>query len=147
MIICGFPGIGKSTLAKSDLKYIDFESTNFDKSNPEWYLDYCECICDLSDQGYTVFCSSHSIVTKTLSRVRKIKIIYPALELYDAWYERVQQRYDNDPSEKNARALKFVKEYLDEGIVSVVENYSNNDNVELVPITDINYKLENIIGG
>lgn len=29
MIICGYPGIGKSTLSKSNSKFIDLDSSNF----------------------------------------------------------------------------------------------------------------------
>lgn len=34
MIFSTYQGIGKSTLAKTNLKIIDFESSCFDKNNP-----------------------------------------------------------------------------------------------------------------
>lgn len=147
MIICGFPGIGKSTLAKSDRKYIDFESTNFDKSNPNWYKDYCNCVLDLNKQGYTVFCSSHDTVTKYLSNKAKISIVFPSIEIKDDWINRVRERYEKDKSEKNKKALAFVESYLEDGINNIYNNFENKDNIILIPIKNINYNLQDYIDG
>lgn len=145
LIICGFPGIGKSTLANSRSDIIDFESTNFNKTNENWYEDYCNCILDLSRQGYTVFCSTHEKVTNFLSTKTKINIIFPDYSLKEEWISRVKTRYEKDPSGKNLRALTFTENYLFEGITSVINNFKDNSNVKLIPIKDINYKLEDIL--
>ena len=66
MIITGYQGIGKSTLARKDKNIIDLESSSFwkyDKSCnsktrcEDWYVYYCQVAMDLSRQGYTVFVS------------------------------------------------------------------------------------------
>lgn len=68
MIITGYQGIGKSTLASKSDKIINLESTCFwkyeedvylnktgNKSRPDdWYVYYCQVAQDLSRQGYTV---------------------------------------------------------------------------------------------
>ena len=66
MIVIGYQGIGKSTLAARNLKYIDLESSNFWFDDPEtkqrvrhsnWYEMYFNVAEDLSRQGYVVFVS------------------------------------------------------------------------------------------
>lgn len=54
MIICGFPGVGKSTMAKFS-QWVDLESTPFKKN---WLL-YAEVAKHMSDNGYTVMVSTH----------------------------------------------------------------------------------------
>ena len=65
MIYVGYQGIGKSTLANKDLKYIDLESSNtfIDGERPKrWEAMYVNFAVCLSKQGYNVFISSHKVV-------------------------------------------------------------------------------------
>ena len=55
MIICGFPGVGKSTLAKFS-NWVDLESTPFEK---DW-VRYAKVAKHMSDNGYNVMVSTHS---------------------------------------------------------------------------------------
>lgn len=44
MIVCGYPCIGKSTVAKQDPMFIDLESSYFKiegRDNTGWYENYC----------------------------------------------------------------------------------------------------------
>ena len=147
-IVCGFPGIGKSTYITKNFiigHWIDFESSNFNKNNPEWYIDYCKCVIDLTRQGYNVFCSTHAPVVKYLSENTKINIVFPSDKIEKDWVERLQKRYDSDSSDKNKRALKFGKEHLIEAINFLKDNYTDNKNINLVEIEIIDYKLEDIL--
>ena len=70
MIIIGYQGIGKSTLANCNLNYVDLESSNFyidGKRADDWYKPYCKIAEHLSQQGYYVFVSSHKVVRDELS--------------------------------------------------------------------------------
>ena len=147
-IVCGFPGIGKSTYITKNFiigRWIDFESSNFNKNNTEWYIDYCKCVMDLVRQGYNVFCSTHAPVVKYLSENTNINIVFPSDKIEKDWVKRLQNRYNADPSDKNKRALKFGEDYLIEAIGFLKENYSNNENINLVEIDSIDYKLEDIL--
>ena len=69
MIICGYPCIGKSTLAKTDLRFVDLESSNFKipgDNTDAWAERYCKVAIDLHHQGYVVFVSTHDVVLKHL---------------------------------------------------------------------------------
>ena len=82
MIIIGYQGIGKSTLAKNSLKYIDLESGNFwinGERDEQWYKPYCNIANHLSAQGYTVFTSSHKEVREELKNSNEIVKIYIGL--------------------------------------------------------------------
>ena len=51
MIIIGYQGIGKSTLAGKDNKFIDLESGNFwvnGERVENWYIPYCQIAEHLS---------------------------------------------------------------------------------------------------
>ena len=54
MIICGFPGTGKSMMAKFS-RWVDLESTPFEK---DWER-YAKVAKHMSDNGYTVMVSTH----------------------------------------------------------------------------------------
>ena len=85
MIISGYQGIGKSTLAGKN-NCIDLESGNFwvgRKRSDDWYKIYCNIAVHLSRQGYTVFVSSHEVVRKELEKYKKdndIFLIFPFSE-------------------------------------------------------------------
>ena len=64
MIICGFPGTGKSTMAKFS-QWVDLESTPFKKN---WLL-YAEVAKHMSDNGYTVMVSTHEEMLNALEQI------------------------------------------------------------------------------
>ena len=110
MIIIGYQGIGKSSLARSASNTIDLESGCFWNGNyrPEdWYVYYCSIALDLSKQGNTVFTSSHSDVRNQFARLPKTELIavcYPSLELKDEWIEKLRMRYERTGLAKEEKA-------------------------------------------
>lgn len=64
MIICGFPGTGKSMMAKFS-QWVDLESTPFEKN---WLL-YAKVAKHMSDQGYTVMVSTHEELIDALEQI------------------------------------------------------------------------------
>ena len=72
MIIIGYQGIGKSTLANIDNAYIDLESSNFwhkGERYDNWYIYYGKIAESLSRQNYNVFTSSHREVRDYLKNI------------------------------------------------------------------------------
>ena len=124
MIIMGFPGIGKSTYARSEYgrgNCIDLESSCFNKDNVKWYEDYCRTAIDLANQGYDVFTSTHNSVFNFLVyNANNIKgglgVIYPAGALKDKWLERLESRYKLTNKEKDLRALTYMKNNYDTAV-------------------------------
>ena len=144
MIIIGYQGIGKSTLAKDSLKYIDLESRNFwinGERDEQWYKPYCNIANHLSAQGYTVFTSSHKEVREELKNSSEIvKIAFPALELKTDWLIRLTNRYNESMLEKDYKALMNASLYYEDNINDLM-----NEPFDKIIINNIDYNLRELI--
>ena len=134
MIVVGYQGIGKSTLAGRDYKYIDLESGNFwidGKRANDWYKPYCKIAEHLSAQGYIVFISSHEVVRQYLvgNSREPVVLVYPSIELKDVWIDKLEKRYIKSGLEKDYKALINAK-------------YSYVENIKELQESCIEYKLE-----
>lgn len=147
MIIVGYQGIGKSTLAKNGNGYIDLESSNFfvDDVRPDnWYIPYCNIAINLSKQGYVVFVSSHKCVRNYLTSCAqgiRLVIICPSLRLKDQWIEKLENRYAHTGLIKDYKALMNAKDRYEENIKELL----NSPRFEVVQIDTMNYQLSSII--
>lgn len=149
MIIVGYQGIGKSSLASTNVNFIDLESTNFTythsdgsvRRDPEWYVPYCHIAEHLSAQGYDVFVSSHSEVRKALAHSTEyVLAIYPGMHLKDEWISKLQNRYNNTHLEKDLKALENAKARYDENIQEI-----KKDTEHSIEIQSIRYRLQSLI--
>ncbi len=144
MIVIGYPGVGKSTLAAKDRKYLDLESSVFSVDGvrrEDWYKEYVVLAEYFSRQGYIVFVSSHGLVQQELiGSKERVVIVYPALMLYRSWIKKLKDRYDNDPVRKNYLAYQNVKE----GILLQIKDMMKSP-FERIEIKDMNYDLEQMI--
>ena len=142
MIVIGYQGIGKSTLAGRDHKFIDLESGNFwvdGKRADDWYKPYCQIAEHLSQQGYIVFTSSHEVVRNQLINSKEVVVaVFPSLNLKNLWIDKLENRYRETGLEKDYKALMNAKDRYDENIQELA-NSSFNFKIEL---TNSNYDLE-----
>ena len=146
MIIIGYPGVGKTSLAGRHHQYIDLESSNWnspDNTKPDmWWWSYGKVAEDLSRQGYRVFVSCHPSVQKYFEESNEyVMVLYPSLELKEEWIKRVTDRYDRDRSMKNLAALNNVELYYDKQISSLNNSPFKNKLV----LKYMNYTLDNEI--
>lgn len=144
MIVIGYQGIGKSTLAGRDNKFIDLESGNFwvdGKRADDWYKPYCQIAEHLSQQGYIVFTSSHEVVRKQLENSSEvIVVVYPSIELKDEWIDKLEERYAKSKLEKDYKALMNAVDRYEENIKEL-SNSIGTLWCEVV-IKDMDYDLE-----
>ena len=144
MIIIGYQGIGKSTLAKDSWKYIDLESGNFwinGERDEQWYKPYCNIANHLSAQGYTVFTSSHKEVREELKNSYEIvKIAFPSLELKTDWLIRLTNRYNESMLEKDYKALMNASLHYEDNIEDLM-----NEPFDKIIINNIDYNLRELI--
>lgn len=94
-VICGFPGVGKSTLFKelkdSDYKVLDSDSSTFDKA--EFPDNYIKHIKEKTAEGYTILASSHDVVRNALINNKMLfTLVYPDKSLKDEYLERYKER-------------------------------------------------------
>jgi ABC-type oligopeptide transport system ATPase subunit len=140
MIIIGYQGIGKSTLSQSNIRYIDLESGNFFIDGYRainWYEIYCNIAEHLSQQGYTVFVSSHKAVRDRLKRSKeRVVCCFPSLELKHEWINKLYERYKESGLTKDCKAYKNAKQRYTENIYEI-----KNEGFENIMLTSMNYNL------
>ena len=144
MIIIGYQGIGKSTLAGKN-NYIDLESGNFwhnGARQDNWYVFYCNIAEHLSQQGYTVFVSSHEVVRNRLRKYSKeeLYIVHPSIELKEKWIDKLKKRFESSKLEKDYKAWMNAEDRYVENI-----NELKNSGINCIEIIDMKYLLEDII--
>ncbi len=164
MIITGFPGIGKSTIARKYDKVIDLESSSFwkyeediyrnrtgEKSrHDDWYVYYCQVAIDLSEQGYVVFVACHPDVRKYLSihhNNERFCAIFPLLNLKDVWIEKLYQRYLKSNSDKDNRAYNHIKKAYEADVAQLLLESEYNEEYyhDVEMINNIDYDLETCV--
>lgn len=145
MIVIGYQGIGKSSLAGRNNRFIDLESGNFwvdGKRADDWYKPYCQIAEHLSQQGYIVFTSSHEVVRKQLENSSEVVVVvYPSIELKDEWIDKLEERYATSNLEKDYKALMNAVDRYEENIKELSE-YSHGYQVYRLALTKMDYDLE-----
>ena len=149
LIIVGYQGIGKSTVAKNVDGFIDFESSCFfvdGKRSEDWYIAYCQCAINIADQGYTVFVSSHKAVRDYLSSLPlpkdvSIVTISPDISLKDDWILKLDTRYKATGLDKDFKAFANANVSYDSNVKDIQESSGFTH----VIITNIKYDLQDII--
>lgn len=165
MIICGYAGIGKSSIAKLNPTFINLESSNFYMNNipydynsdqkeapnwdskPEyWYVYYTNIAIDLHKRGYTVFLSCHPEVRRQLEYrlaeigEKNVLVIIPSADIEKEWHDRLEDRYLLTNHPKDLRALNHVS-----NLANVVEDVRSGS-LPAVFIRDIkNYNLAKVL--
>ena len=91
MIICGFPGTGKSMMAKFS-RWVDLESTPFEK---DWER-YAKVAKHMSDNGYTVMVSTHRELLAMLEQMEvPYMVIIPPITDKEIYLHRYDMRGNN----------------------------------------------------
>jgi hypothetical protein len=153
MIIIGYQGIGKSTAAKDDLRYIDLESTNFrvgpkGEKDEHWHAAYANIALDLSRQGYRVFVSSHAPVRQWLGEHQRVDdfifICYPSISIKEGWIERLQRRFDQTKLRKDELALLNAKDRYVDNIREMILDAEKYHFIQL-EIKGMTYDLKSFI--
>ena len=142
MIVIGYQGIGKSTLAGRNYQFIDLESGNFwvdGKRADDWYKPYCQIAEHLSKQGYIVFTSSHEVVRKQLVNSSEVVVVvYPAIKLKTMWLEKLCDRYQQTGLDKDYKAYMNAEDRYEENI----HELETCDIPYKIKLKDADYDLE-----
>ena len=138
MIVIGYQGIGKSTLAGRNNRFIDLESGNFwvdGKRADDWYKPYCQIAEHLSQQGYIVFRKQLENSGET------IVVVYPSIKLKDEWIAKLEKRYEESGLEKDYKALMNAKDRYEENIRELGE-YGHSYQIYRLVLSKMGYDLE-----
>lgn len=120
MIVIGYPGVGKSTVSKRSITYIDLDSSIFNKDEKDWEKEYIKTAEKLSAKGHVVFVSAHKKVQELLlNSSQKILVVYPALRLHDFWIKKLRDRYAKSEKPEFYRALQRCVSHYCEDILEL----------------------------
>lgn len=145
MIIVGYQGIGKSSISNSDTRCIDLESGNFvvgGKRPDDWYKYYVNIAKHLSEQGYTVFVSSHKVVRDELraTNAEDVAVCFPDINIKEQWIERLRDRYKRTGLDKDWRALLNAEQNYMSSIFELYDEATKNGWETLI-VGTTNYDL------
>ena len=152
MIIFGYQGIGKSSLANSPTGalYIDLESSMFrtpmhPERSEDWFQAYGNIVCDLDKQGKFVFSACHQQIRDYIASEKNIKgvvaaICYPSLELREEWLYRLRQRWMDTQLPKDKAALDFAEASYSSSIKAL----DKDTDYDHIILHNMNYNLMNI---
>lgn len=153
MIIFGYQGIGKSSLANSPAGalYIDLESSMFrtpmhPERSEDWFQAYGNIVCDLDKQGKFVFSACHQQIRDYIASEKNIKdvvaaICYPSLELREEWLYRLRQRWMDTQLPKDKAALDFAEASYS----SSIKTLDKDTYYDHIILNNMNYNLNNIL--
>ena len=153
MIIFGYQGIGKSSLANSPAGalYIDLESSMFrtpihPERSEDWFQAYGNIVCDLDKQGKFVFSACHQQIRDYIASEKDLKgvvaaICYPSLELREEWLYRLRQRWMDTQLPKDKAALDFAEASYS----SSIKTLDKDTDYDHIILNNMNYNLMNIL--
>ena len=149
MVVVGYPGVGKSTLVQHRANCIDLESSCFDKSNTNWYKDYCNVAVDLHKQGNIVLVSNHELVYKELGSKEELEqsdlvFIFPCLQLGNDWIMKLRERYEKYSTRKNELAYFRARNNYLQDINSLI-HFIKENNYRYCCIDSMHYQLDYIV--
>ena len=135
MIVCGFAGIGKSTLCTQRPKWIDLESTPFEKD----FDRYTKVASHMDKQGYNVMLSCHEGLRKALhDKGIKYVLILPDSSLKNEYIERYKKRGNSEAFIKSLDENwdNYTKVFDWEDAIKLGENEYLSDAIDKMDATN-----------
>lgn len=148
-IVCGYPGVGKSSIGGWN-NCVDLESSYFSRrddanasQDSDWVRQYVSVAMNLAQQGYTVLISTHIAVIDRLKEIATnipVFIFCPQASMKEEWEKRLDARCEKSGSEKDKRALHGAIEYWDKKIAAL-----ENSGFPVYSPWNLNYDLRDFI--
>lgn len=143
MIICGYLTIGKTTLAKDNLKIVDLDSKPFSEIKSiysDWYKIYGDIALDLEQQGYIVLVSTNFKVIEYLSnKAQDLFVVLYSNSLREYALKKAKDRPNTSLTTLNAIESNFYKH--NNKILCLCEDRE----IKFHIINDTNYSLKDIV--
>lgn len=155
MIIFGYQGIGKSTLANRNIDtiFIDLESSMFrtpmhPERSEDWFQAYGNIVYDLNKQNKFIFSACHQQIRDYIASEKDLKgvmsvICYPSIELREEWLYRLRQRWIDTQLPKDKAAL----DYAEASYSSSIKALDKDTDYDHLILTKMNYNLHDILIG
>ncbi len=141
MIICGFPGIGKTFYRESNPAKcsVDLDSVLYHPEAEGWAKGYVENAVNLQGAGNTVLLSMHGDVRAELAKNKiPYALVYPDIALRDEYRDRYRMRGDTEDF------VHTLLAYWAPWITSCADDYNAAKLVELRSGEYLSYKLNTL---
>ena len=127
MIICGFPGTGKTTMAKSHGGcWVDLESTPFEK---DW-TRYAKVADHMSRQGYKVMVSTHKELLREFEAAEiSYTVVVPPIEDKEEYIARYEHRGNTE------EFITLLSDNWEKWIRELISNSSELKAVVILPMS------------
>jgi len=123
MIICGFPGVGKTTLAKFS-NWVDLESTPFEK---DW-VRYAKVAKYMNDNGYNVMVSTHPQLLEQFEQMEvRYTVVIPPFTDISIYKDRYIKRGNNTDF------ITLIETNWDKWIGDIITKSSVNKTIIILP--------------
>lgn len=123
MIICGFPGVGKSTLAKFS-NWVDLESTPFEK---DW-VRYAKVAKHMNDNGYNVMVSTHSQLLEQFEQMEvRYTVVIPPIDDLKIYLNRYKRRGNDE------FFITLLEKEWDNWLRDIITFTSRNKTIVILP--------------
>lgn len=126
MIIFGYPGIGKTSIARWDYRFIDLDPSDplirwrWPRKKDDWVTDYCNMALMLSKQGYYVLVSTHpNVIRRLASKNEDYCFVYPDVSIQEEWTNRLKERYLRTPNRSTHNAYVRVRDHMKEDFLQL----------------------------
>ena len=143
MIISVYLTIGKTTLAKDNLKIVDLDSKPFSEIKSiynNWYKIYGDIALDLERQGYIVLVSTNFKVIEYLSdKAQDLFVVLYSNSLQEYALKKAKDRPNTSLTTLNAIENNFYKHN------NKISNLCRDKKIKLYIIDDANYSLKDIV--
>jgi hypothetical protein len=150
MVICGFPGIGKTYTTQnwnfSNIKIYDLDSSDFswiDKNdyfkgrNPNFPANYIEYIKSIDDENSVILTSSHKEVREVLKAAGiDYYVVYPNLESFgkDFYLDRIRKRENGINSDS---FVSLVAENCEDWIKDIEKTTNKKNIIAITKYTEL----------
>lgn len=144
LVVIGYQGIGKSTLAKKNLRCIDLESSAFyidNKRIDNWEIPYVQMAVALAKEGRVVLLSSHKRVRRALEEAPvPVVACVPRPHLRDTWVSKLKRRWEQTREPKDFRAYMNAHDCYVTNVSEISEDVGDT-----IWIESMGYDLEQLI--
>ena len=152
VVVVGYPGVGKSTLAEKYLQFVDLESNSFklaDEHVDDWEVIYCQAAEHIATEGRIVFISSHKMVRDYLLSLPqyndvKIMAVVPSQELKFEWIEKLKERFEDSELSKDWYAYTRARDHYFYDVNCIKEEFEARE-YPVLEITSMEYDLKGLL--
>lgn len=144
MIIVGYHLVGVEELAKKDSNYRVLDTSKFTGS--DWVNDYVGTAGIFNDMGYDVILEPNKeVIQELVNREYGAVMIFPSLELKDAWVQKAVDQFHETNSLSDAGLAKHIHDHFEDEVEWLRIALDHSQSSFGVMLDHLDYDLEKLL--